>query len=195
MRHIEQAVAQRIETAANWHTYDAPQTLKEQKMLRKRFGVVYFVDPSDAMAYAKGKGFKVVDQSAGPDAESGPSERDLDFFYEVTDKSDRTVGLIVGTGKEGQAWICPTNQHYKRWEAYQHGHDETATVSPETIKRAEETVKELEEDLKYSRQRMREIKKDTSDSGNIKDQADRIKMINQDLSKARKRLQKLKASK
>lgn len=70
-----------------------------------------------------------------------------------------------------------------------------SAVSEETIKAAERTVKELEEDLKYSRERMREIKSDRSDSGSIKDQSERIKMINQDLKKARTRLADLKSRK
>lgn len=133
MKRIEQQLAARIELAAQAQ-FKSPSQMKELKLIRTRFGVVYFVNPKDAMVYAKGKGFKVVDQSGGPDAENGPDSSDLDFFYEVTDKAGRTVGLISGEGKEGEGWICPTPQHYKRWEAYQHGHE----ASVETAAGADE---------------------------------------------------------
>ena len=130
MKHIETALSKRIETATDpsrYHTnvdspfgHKAPASLKEMKMLRKRFGVVVFFDVSDALAYAKGKGFKVINQSGGADAENGPDESDLEFLYEITDKAGRRVGFAQGYANEGEAYICPTAQHYARWEKYQH---------------------------------------------------------------------------
>lgn len=125
MKRIEQQVLARLETAGGFRS---PAQMRDLKIIRKKFGVVYFVDPKDAMVFAKGKGFKVVDRSGGADAENGPDESDLDFFYEVTDKSGNTVGLISGTGNEGEGYICPTAQHYKKWEAYQHSQPQRAAV-------------------------------------------------------------------
>lgn len=121
MKRIEEQILARLETAAELvPKFKSPSQMKELKNIRKKFGVVYFVDPKDAMVFARGKGFKVVDHSAGADAENGPDESDLDFFYEVTDKAGNTVGLISGNASEGEGYICPTSQHYKKWEAYQH---------------------------------------------------------------------------
>ena len=129
MKRIAEQLANRIELASEMYPqFKSPTQMKELKFIRNKYGVVYFVNPKDAMVYAKGKGFKVVDRSAGPDAENGPDESDLEFFFEVTDKSGKTVGLISGEGKEGEAWICPTPQHYAKWEAYQHSQPHHAAV-------------------------------------------------------------------
>jgi len=116
MKRIEQQVLARLETAGGFRS---PAQMRDLKIIRKKFGVVYFVDPKDAMVFAKGKGFKVINHG-GADAENGQDESDMEFLYEVTDKSGNTVGLISGTGHEGEGYICPSAQHYKKWEAYQH---------------------------------------------------------------------------
>lgn len=122
MKRVETAIAKRLELATKPMKGTQPTTIKELKLLKRRFGVTFFVDISDALAFAKGKGFKVVNHTEGPSSYE-PAASDFDFFYEITDKSGRSVGFASGDAKMGEAYIAPTAQHYNRWMKYAQDED------------------------------------------------------------------------